>query len=252
MRARVLKPQLDLIAGKELVILHGLRAHQDVVRSERERRHELLRSPTLEVRVLQFRRADDRVRVDTEQVLEVGSDIGQSMLHRFDRRHTGRVLHARHERRAERRARTLGHGDIGAVDEQRVDARLLSIGGVEDGGRHRERTGQRHECHAARKETTLPAHPGRHGVGERAGNGSNRERQRTPAPSQQELAEPPDQECATRPEQRRSGERPIADGDAGLSFGGEHELVSAPAREPVDDQASEEQQEVEAVAGPAR
>ena len=83
--ARVLEPQVDGVAGKELEVVHGFGADQHRVGPRSQLVHQLLRGAALKVVVVQRGDSGDAGRVDPVEVLQVGSDVGETVLERFDR-----------------------------------------------------------------------------------------------------------------------------------------------------------------------
>ena len=86
--------------------------------------------------------------VDAVEFLQVVSDIGEAVHHRLGLHDARRVSHRREEGAGGHHG-GAGDGDIGAIGQHRVDARLLLVSCVEDGRRDSEGKGQRQQGHAA-------------------------------------------------------------------------------------------------------
>ena len=153
----VLQAERDGVAGKELEVVDGFGGDQHCVGLGRQLVDESSGGAALEVVVLEPADVGDRGRVDTVEVLEVGADVCEAMLDRFDVVDPGGGCDCiRWPTWVRRSSRGGGDGDVGAVGEERVGFGLLAIGGVERRGRGGEADRERHQCGTAGHEPTLP------------------------------------------------------------------------------------------------
>ena len=174
------------------------------------------------------------------------------MLQRLDRAHTGDPGQAGGGPRTDGRARRLGHRDVGAVRQARVDLGLGLVGLVENGRRCGECDRERDERHRAGEHFALAPHRGGHRWRQRSRQRAQRAAQRATATAQQQLAEAQHEQTAADPREDRREQRVPVDGDLRHALGDEHELVAVARRLPVDEPRARDRQQVQVGARPER
>src|SRR5205823_2342844 len=126
----VLNAQVDRVAGRELEVVDGLDADEQVVGALGEAPHQLVGGAAREVGVLQGCGLGDGARSDAVEVLQVGADVGEAVLEGFDVPYAG-DLQGGPDGGWDAGAGRFGDSDVGAVGQPGVDLGLLVIGGVE-------------------------------------------------------------------------------------------------------------------------
>ena len=245
------KAQVDHIALFQLIIADGFIGHQHAIGCIGQQGQNLRRRSTGEIGVGCRRSPAQSGGVDAVQILQIGPDIGEAVLHRLRSRCAGQVGQIG-QMRACGPVGGAKDRDIGPVGQFGIDPGLGIVRGVEDGGRGGKRHGKRRHRNAQRQAAGLQGHRACDDIGQGPGKGGGQEFQGLAIGGDTTPGQADDQQGRTRPEQRGGEEGLVIDRGGGDAFGGQHDLIAGASRLPEQQGRTRQKNQVEPIALPDR